>query len=100
MCIRDRAGALDASRREPLSPAQVEADRLLPPEADKFFRLERIAGSSTLPPELSILVVLGGEGRLLSGGDELALRRGATVLVPDDAVLEGDLDVLRCMPPG
>lgn len=92
------AGALDATRREPFSPARL-AGRLLPPEADEFFRLERIAGSSTLSRELSILVVLDGEGRLLSGGDELALRRGVTVLVPGGGELEGDLDVLRCMPP-
>ncbi len=97
------AGALDATRREPLSPAgQPGADRrLLPPEADEFFRLERIRpdGSATLAQDLSILVVLDGDGRLLSGGEELKLKRGATVLVPGDAVLEGDLDVLRCMPP-
>ena len=37
------AGALDATRREPLLPAgKPGADRrLLPPEADEFFRLER-----------------------------------------------------------
>jgi mannose-6-phosphate isomerase len=108
------AGALDATVREPLSPAQLDhlkegrgpagrpgAERLLPAEADEFFRLERIEGSSTLPQELSVLVVLDGEGRLLSTGHELALQRGATVLVPWDAghaELEGDLDVLRCMP--
>jgi mannose-6-phosphate isomerase len=109
--------ALKAADRSRLAPSDVErltarrddggrpgVERLLPPEADHFFRAERIRPhpSSPVPQEFSILVVLGGEGRLVTGGGELELRRGHTVLVPyaaGAASLEGALDVLRCLPP-
>jgi mannose-6-phosphate isomerase len=109
--------ALQAADRSRLTPSDVErlvarrgdggrpgAERLLPPEADAFFRAERIRPrpSSPLPQEFSILIVLHGEGRLLTEGGELELRRGLTVLVPHAAgagSLEGELDVLRCLPP-
>lgn len=112
------SGAVGATRREPLPEDELErlggsrgaggrpgVERLLPPEADAFFRLERIrpsAGSTPLPPELSVLVVLDGQGRLVTEEGELALRRGATALVPwgaGSSRLEGELDVLRCLPP-
>ena len=110
--------ALQAADRSRLAPSDVErlvgrrrdgdrpgVERLLPPEADPFFRAERIRPrpSSPLPQEFSILVVLGGEGRLVTDGGELELRRGVTVLVPHAAgagSLEGELDVLRCLPVG
>jgi mannose-6-phosphate isomerase len=109
--------ALKAADRSRLAPSDVDrltaprddggrqgVQRLLPPEADAFFRAERIrpAPSSPVPQEFSILVVLGGEGRLVTDGGELQLRRGHTVLVPYAAgsgSLEGELDVLRCLPP-
>jgi mannose-6-phosphate isomerase len=109
--------ALEAVDRSRLAPSDVErltarrddgerpgVERLLPPEADAFFRAERIRPrpTSPVPQEFSILVVLGGEGRLLTDGEELQLRRGQTVLVPYAAgvgTLEGELDVLRCLPP-
>ena len=109
--------ALQAADHSRLAPFGVErltarrsdgerpgVERLLPPEADGFFRAERIRPrpSSPLPREFSILVVLGGEGRLVTDGGELELRRGLTVLVPHAAgvgSLEGELDVLRCLPP-
>jgi mannose-6-phosphate isomerase len=109
--------ALQAADRSRLAPSDLErlvarqrdgerpgVERLLPPEADPFFRAERIRPrpSSPLPQEFSILVVLGGEGRLLTDGGELELRRGVAVLVPHAAgagSLEGELDVLRCLPP-
>jgi mannose-6-phosphate isomerase len=78
---------------------------LFPPEADAFFRAERIAvdGGSSLAPSFSLLVVLEGSGVLVcSAGDEVGLRRGATVLVPyaaGECRIEGALDVIRCMPP-
>ena len=111
-------GALAATRRDPVSPEQMArlregrgfdeerpgVEQLLPREADAFFRLERIkpAGSSALPRELSVLVVLDGEGRLVTEEGDLALRRGNTAIVPwgtGDGVLEGEVEVLRCMPP-
>jgi mannose-6-phosphate isomerase len=109
--------ALQAADRSRLAPSDVErlvarrddggrpgTERLLPPEADAFFRAERIRPrpSSPLPQEFSILVVLRGEGRLVTDGGGLELRRGLTVLVPHAAgagSLEGELDVLRCLPP-
>lgn len=109
--------ALRAADRSRLAPSDVEGlaarrgdggrpgvERLLPPEADVFFRAERIRPrpSSPVPQEFSILVVLGGEGRLVTDGGELELRRGGAVLVPHAAgtgSLEGELDVLRCLPP-
>lgn len=109
--------ALRAADRSPLEAADLQrlaarrgdggrpgVERLLPAEADAFFRAERIRPrpSSPLPQEFSILVVLGGEGRLETADGELQLRRGTTVLVPHAAgegVLRGELDVLRCLPP-
>ena len=79
-------------------------ERLFPPEADGFFRAERIRPrpSSPLPQEFSILVVVDGTGRLATDAGELRLRRGATVLLPwaaGEGALEGQLEVLRCLPP-
>jgi mannose-6-phosphate isomerase len=109
--------ALKGADRSRVAPSELErltarrqdggrpgVERLLPPEADAFFRAERIRPrpSSPVPQEFSILVVLGGEGKLVTDGGELQLRRGHTVLVPYAAgagSLEGELDVLRCLPP-
>jgi mannose-6-phosphate isomerase len=109
--------ALKGADRSRVAPSDLErltarrhdrrrpgVERLLPPEADAFFRAERIRPrpSSPVPQEFSILVVLGGEGKLVTDGGELQLRRGHTVLVPYAAgagSLEGELDVLRCLPP-
>ena len=73
---------------------------VFPPEADEFFRLERVAveGTATLAPGFAILVVVSGEVRL---GD-LSLPRGRTVVVPNAAgaiVLTGAGEVLACRPP-
>jgi mannose-6-phosphate isomerase len=110
--------ALRAADRDPLAPKQLDVlrssrggapgragvERLFPPQADAFFRAERIRPrpAASLPRELSILVVLDGSGRLDSDAGELALERGDTALVPwaaGDAALTGELDVLRCLPP-
>ena len=49
------------------------------------------------------MLVTAGEGALRSSqGDELALRRGATALVPFGAgatTLSGDIEAIRCLPP-
>jgi mannose-6-phosphate isomerase len=84
-------------------------ERLLPAAADPFFRAERIRpahGPVRLDPAFSILVVLGGRGKLQVEADPAAplpLARGDTMLVPfgaGAAVLTGTLDVVRCLPPG
>jgi mannose-6-phosphate isomerase len=97
----DELGNLMASRLDDDRPG---VERLFPPEADDFFRAERIrpVPSSPLPQGFSILVVLSGEGRLATEAGELPLQRGATVLVPwsaGEGVLDGRLEVLRCLPP-
>jgi mannose-6-phosphate isomerase len=97
----DRLSRLRESRRDNGRPG---VERLFPPEADTFFRAERIRPrpSSPLPQEFSILVVVDGAGRLATEAGELRIRRGATVLVPwaaGEGALEGELEVLRCLPP-
>jgi len=79
--------------------------RLLPREADGYFRAEAVRPDPelTLEPGFSILVVLEGSGTLeTEQSDRLELRRGQTVLVPHsagEATLEGDLFAIRCLPP-
>ena len=85
------------------------AETLFPGEADPFFSAEhiRVSGSRELDPGFSVIVVLDGEGTVeaaggASGGRELALRRGVTVLTAhaDGPLgLSGDLHVIRCRPP-
>jgi mannose-6-phosphate isomerase len=91
----DRAlEALDRDEAEP--PITAEA---LPPEADPYFRAERVSGGDTLDAGFSILVVLEGEGEL---GGEIALRRGTAVLIPYGAgeiEITGDIEAIRCRPP-
>jgi mannose-6-phosphate isomerase len=70
----------------------------LPPEAAPFFRVEHLHAPHELEPEFSIVVVLDGAGRV----DGLDVARGDTVLVPYSAgatALEGDLELIRCLPP-
>jgi mannose-6-phosphate isomerase len=95
---RDRVERL---RRRPPDGERVP---LLAREAAPFFGGERLrpAGELTLEPGFSILVVVGGSGRIESDGGGLELRRGDTVAVPHGAgacTLAGDVDVIRCLPP-
>jgi mannose-6-phosphate isomerase len=106
--------ALEAADREPLGADQLMrlrasrvedgVERLFPPEADAFFRAERIRPdpSCPFPQGFSVLIVLDGSGRLETQAGDISLRRGATVLVPwaaGEGALEGELEVLRCLPP-
>ena len=81
------------------------AETLFPGDADPFFAAERIrvSGSRELDPGFSVLVVLGGEGRLeTEGGTVVPLGRGATVLTAfaDGPIwLSGELELIRCRPP-
>jgi mannose-6-phosphate isomerase len=94
----DTMGTTPASRDE-----RPGAEVLFPPEADSFFRAERVRPAPTeLPAAFSLLVVLAGEGALEHSGGELSLRRGDALLVPfaaGDCRVRGDLELLRCMPP-
>ena len=79
--------------------------RLLPRAADEFFRVERIetaTAAARFAPQVAVLVVLDGRGQLAWADGAVAVARGTTLLVPYGAGitgLEGDLSVLRCMPP-
>ena len=85
--------------------ARPGVEVLFPPEADPFFRAERIrpAGSSTLPASFSIVVVIDGVGTLETRDRAVReVSRGDTVLIPfaaGDGVLSGSLEAIRCLPP-
>ncbi|HEX6702352.1 MAG TPA: hypothetical protein VF101_16615 [Gaiellaceae bacterium] len=88
-------GDLDLDRELEALDTTAFSDR---PWTDEFFRVER-HGAGSLDPGFSILVVLEGRGRV--GG--LGVKRGDTVLLPHGAgavALEGDLEAIRCRPPG
>jgi mannose-6-phosphate isomerase len=82
--------------------ARGTGSSLLGPDADPYFRAERIAGGDALDPGFSILVGLEGAGTLVTdGGGEQPLRRGSVVLVPHAAgagELRGDVSALRSRP--
>lgn len=80
--------------------------RLLPAEADGFFRVERVSAEAdtgvSFRPEVAVLVVLNGQGRLSCAEGDLPLSRGTTAFVPYGAGptrIEGRVSLLRCMPP-
>jgi mannose-6-phosphate isomerase len=87
--------------------ARPGVEQLLPPEADPFFRAERLrpaaAGLARFEQGFCILVVVDGAGRLQTeAGGSLDLRRGDTVLVPFAAgpgAVSGGVEVIRCLPP-
>lgn len=89
------------------TPPRAGVTRLLPAAADDFFRVERVepgAGpdAGDFPPQVAVLVVLGGQGRLSWDRGALPLSRGATVFVPYGAGatrVDGQVSLLRCMPP-
>ena len=102
----------------PETPPRAGVTRLLPAEADDFFRVERVEsrgrdadgfpdaggfhGREDFSPQVAVLVVLDGRGRLSWDGGTLPLSRGATVLVPYGAGptrIDGQVSLLRCMPP-
>ena len=95
--------ALQALDRRGWDEDQAHALRgpSLPDGADPYFRLERLHRGAVLDPGFSILVALGGKGTLATEGGELALARGAAVLLPHAAgagELRGNLELLRARP--
>lgn len=93
--------------RDDGTPAPARPVSLLPAEADPFFRAERVApqgAALTFPAAFSVLVVCAGTGTLSTEhGDRVPLRAGDTVLLPfgcGETELAGDVDVVRCLPPG
>jgi mannose-6-phosphate isomerase len=111
--------ALGATRRTAVSRDEIaswtrrsaDAPELRPgaravvsPEAACFFRAEwlRPDPAVTLEPAFSVVVVVAGSGRLVTGGGELELAHGDTVLVPFSAgsgELSGAVEAIRCLPP-
>jgi mannose-6-phosphate isomerase len=93
-----RLTAVAADEIDSWTIRRADASSLVPPDAEPFFRAQRVRGGETLEPAYSILVVVEGDGRL---GD-LALKRGDTILVPFAAgplAVDGDLEAIRCLPP-
>ena len=90
-------GAADTT--ELLSPG----DRLLPEAAAPYFRAGRVGAGAQLDASFAILVGIQGDGTLRTEhGDELAVGRGSTVLVPYAAgrtTLAGEVTAIRCRPP-
>jgi mannose-6-phosphate isomerase len=77
------------------------AARDLPPEADPYFRAERLRGGP-LDRGFSILVGIAGSGTLGTEGGEIPFGRGTAALVPYAAgagELRGDVEAIRCRPP-
>jgi mannose-6-phosphate isomerase len=85
----------------------IDPDRLygrnLPPEAEPFFRAERIEESAQLERGFAILVLTAGAGELHSEeGGPMRVGRGDTVLVPWGAGawrMEGEAVGVVCRPP-
>ncbi|MEU4235875.1 class I mannose-6-phosphate isomerase [Actinoplanes sp. NPDC026619] len=74
------------------------AARLLPPAADEFFDARRLYGGDRVERGFSILVVVGGSGRLSGASDDLPVRSGDTLLIPYAAgalVLDGQVEAVR-----
>lgn len=77
----------------------------LPPEADRFFRAQRVrpGPESTLEAAFAVLVVISGAGTLeIESGETVELRRGDTAVVPFAAgqqIVRGGLEMIRCLPP-
>ena len=92
-CV-DRS-AWDADR---LAALRGSGSGLLPAEADPFFASARVHGPATLEQAFSVVVVLGGAGTLAGEHDELAVRRGDTLVIPYAAgplELTGDVEAVR-----
>lgn len=103
-----RVRGLLAARPEelqPEAPPRPGVKRLLPAEADDYFRVERAEvglGPVDFSPQVAVLVAIDGQGRLTWDGGSLPLSRGATVFVPYGAGVirvDGQVTLLRCMPP-
>ena len=78
--------------------------RLLPAEADGFFRADLLdtAAAVTLEPSFAVLVVLEGVGDLTWQGGTLGVGRGDVVLLAHglgEVRVSGELRAVRCRPP-
>lgn len=76
----------------------------LPAKAEPFFRAERIVvdGTHAVDSGYAVFVVVDGAGELRTASGDVAVSRGATVLVPYGAgpvEITGILELVRCRPP-
>jgi mannose-6-phosphate isomerase len=100
---------LEAVGRGGTSPAQLAHLRqnrgasYFPPEADEFFRAERLVGGSIVEASFTVVIVLEGEGALEpERADAVRVSRGSTVLVPyavGAVTLRGSCRAVACRPP-
>jgi mannose-6-phosphate isomerase len=81
------------------------ATSLLPPEADRFFRIEhlRVDGSAVIAPGFGVLVVLDGRADAVAADSAtLSLSRGSTVVLAHGAgavTVGGRAEIVVCRPP-
>ncbi|MCU1439237.1 MAG: carbohydrate kinase [Rhodoglobus sp.] len=75
------------SRDEALALVRAAADDgpALVPEADRYFRLDRVSTEGDFPAGLAVVIGLDGELSLGTANGAVPLRRGTTVLVPYSA---------------
>lgn len=104
------ATALTAVELDARTPAQIAAlvapagsDRMLPPEADQYFRLDPVVVGEAIDAGLRIIIVAEGSYTLReSDGSTVALTRGDAALVPaaaGEVTLEGTGRALIARPP-
>jgi mannose-6-phosphate isomerase len=84
--------------------AHGTVEDILPAASRPYFRAQRVRGGDTarLEPSFAVLLVESGAGDLRGDGWEVAVQRGTTLVVPWGAgavSVEGQVDVLRCLPP-
>jgi mannose-6-phosphate isomerase len=96
----DQVRSLSAGRRDVSAAAQ----RLFPAEADRFFTAWHLDVDTRheLAAGFSVLVVIGGGGRLEFGAGSLELTSGDTVLIPygaGDVSIIGPVRGILCAPP-
>jgi mannose-6-phosphate isomerase len=93
-----------ATRPEQLARLrQSRGASYFPPEADEFFRAERLVDGSVVQPSFSVVIVLDGDGALeTEHGNAMQVSRGSTVLVPFAAgsvTVRGPCRAVACRPP-
>jgi mannose-6-phosphate isomerase len=101
--------ALGAVDRSAWTVAKLEAitrragtpGRLLPVEADPFFRLEHASNGQELAQGFMVLVGVCGEGAIRALGKSTPIKTGECFMVPwasGRIAIEGEVDVVCCRP--
>ncbi len=81
--------------------APAGGERLLPPDADPYFRVERIRAGDALDPGFSVVVGLTGSGSVTTASAATPIERGSALVLPHaagPATVTGDVTGLRCRP--